>query len=462
MEENFTLIDDFEEKNIIKVIGVGGGGGNATNYMYENHIKGVDFVICNTDRQALRRSPIPPEFHIQLGEKGLGAGNDPNMGRQAAEDTIEKIKEMLTDTEMVFVTAAMGGGTGTGAAPVIARTAKEMGILTVGIITIPFRFEGRRRIQNALEGMQRMRESVDAIVVISTDRFRELYGDLGLKAGFSKGDEILAMAAKGIAEIITGDGYVNVDMNDVRTVMTNSGDALMGLATASGPDRAKDAIEEALNSPLLINNSIEKAKDVLLNISYSSEHEATIEETEYICQYVQDQIEDHGANLIWGASINEELGESITVTVVVTGMNIDDKSLGGEVPRMQTSSFGGGFGQNQSQPQAQTQTEMRADRYLGGTHVSTTSNKQGLSISNDDIDKLYAGNSAKKPGPTPAPAPEPEPTPAPEPEPIPVPEPIPTPEPEPEPIPEPEPTPVAGPRIQPKEIDVDLTDEEDD
>ena len=247
MEENFTFVDDFEEKNIIKVIGVGGGGGNATNYMYENHIEGVDFVICNTDRQALRRSPIPPEFHIQLGEKGLGAGNDPNMGRQAAEDSIEKIKAMLEDTEMVFVTAAMGGGTGTGAAPVIARTAKEMGILTVGIITIPFKFEGRRRLLNALEGMQRMRDAVDAIVVISTDRFRELYGDLGLKAGFSKGDEILAMAAKGIAEIITGDGYVNVDMNDVRTVMTDSGDALMGLAMASGPDRAEKAIKEALN-----------------------------------------------------------------------------------------------------------------------------------------------------------------------------------------------------------------------
>ncbi|MBQ0156377.1 MAG: cell division protein FtsZ [Bacteroidales bacterium] len=456
MEENFTLIDDFEEKNIIKVIGVGGGGGNATNYMYENHIKGVDFVICNTDRQALRRSPIPAEFHIQLGEKGLGAGNDPNMGRQAAEDSIEKIKEMLVDTEMVFVTAAMGGGTGTGAAPVIARTAKEMGILTVGIITIPFRFEGRRRIQNAMEGMQRMRESVDAIVVISTDRFRELYGDLGLKAGFSKGDEILAMAAKGIAEIITGDGYVNVDMNDVRTVMTNSGDALMGLATASGPDRAKEAITEALNSPLLINNSIEKAKDVLLNISYSSEHEATIDETEFICQYVQDQIEDHGANLIWGASINEELGENITVTVVVTGMNVDDNTLAGEAPRQQSNSFGGGY----NQPQVQTQSEMRADRYLGGTHVSTASNNQRVTISNDDIDKLYAGNPAKKAEPTPAPAPEPEPVfvPVPEPEP----EPIPTPEPEPEPIPEPEPTPVAGPRIKPKEIDVDLTDEEDD
>lgn len=458
MEENFTLIDDFEEKNIIKVIGVGGGGGNATNYMYENHIKGVDFVICNTDRQALRRSPIPAEFHIQLGEKGLGAGNDPNMGRQAAEDSIEKIKEMLVDTEMVFVTAAMGGGTGTGAAPVIARTAKEMGILTVGIITIPFRFEGRRRIQNAMEGMQRMRESVDAIVVISTDRFRELYGDLGLKAGFSKGDEILAMAAKGIAEIITGDGYVNVDMNDVRTVMTNSGDALMGLATASGPDRAKEAITEALNSPLLINNSIEKAKDVLLNISYSSEHEATIDETEFICQYVQDQIEDHGANLIWGASINEELGENITVTVVVTGMNVDDNTLAGEAPRQQPNSFGGGY----NQPQVQTQSEMRADRYLGGTHVSTASNNQRVTISNDDIDKLYAGNPAKKAEPTPAPAPEPEPVFVPVPEPEPEPEPIPTPEPEPEPIPEPEPTPVAGPRIKPKEIDVDLTDEEDD
>lgn len=449
MEDNFTFVDDFEEKNIIKVIGVGGGGGNATNYMYENHINGVDFVICNTDRQALRRSPIPPEFHIQLGEKGLGAGNDPNMGRQAAEDSIDRIREMLEDTEMVFVTAAMGGGTGTGAAPVIARTAKEMGILTVGIITIPFKFEGRRRLLNALEGMQRMRESVDAIVVISTDRFRELYGDLGLKAGFSKGDEILAMAAKGIAEIITGDGYVNVDMNDVRTVMTNSGDALMGLAKASGPDRAEKAIKEALNSPLLINNSIEKAQNVLLNISYSSEHEVTIDETEYICQYVQDQIEGHGANLIWGASVNDELGEEINVTVVVTGMNVDDAELAGDMQMTQTSSFGA-----MSNVAARNQVDARADRYLGGSHVAPQTNTAGFNMTNAEIDKIYAGHSAQPQEKTPElePIPEPEP----EPEPVPVPEPEPIPEPEPEPVVEP------GPRLISRELDITQIDDDDD
>lgn len=433
--ENFNFIDDVEEKNIIKVFGVGGGGGNATNYMYENHINGVDFVICNTDRQALRRSPIPPEFHIQLGEKGLGAGNDPNMGRQAAEDSIEKIKEMLNDTEMVFVTAAMGGGTGTGAAPVIARTAKEMGILTVGIITIPFKFEGRKRLLNALEGMQRMRESVDAIVVISTDRFREQYGDLKLKEGFSKGDEILAMAAKGIAEIITGDGYVNVDMNDVRTVMTNSGDALMGLAMASGPDRAKEAIKKALDSPLLINNSIENAQNVLLNISYSSEYEVSIEETTYICSYVQDQINGHGANLIWGASVNEDLGENLNVTVVITGMNVHDSDLTGETAMAQ-------------QQQRMIQTDSRADRYLGGNHAAAPVNAPVSNFSAADIDKIYAGHSAPKPEPEPVyVAPEPEPEPEPEPPVYVAPE------------PEPEPTPV---RIVAKEIDFSSIDDDDD
>jgi len=447
MEENFTFVDDSEEKNIIKVIGVGGGGGNATNYMYENHIEGVDFVICNTDRQALRRSPIPPEFHIQLGEKGLGAGNDPNMGRQAAEDSIEKIKAMLEDTEMVFVTAAMGGGTGTGAAPVIARTAKEMGILTVGIITIPFKFEGRRRLLNALEGMQRMRDAVDAIVVISTDRFRELYGDLGLKAGFSKGDEILAMAAKGIAEIITGDGYVNVDMNDVRTVMTDSGDALMGLAMASGPDRAEKAIKEALNSPLLINNSIEKAKNVLLNISYSSDYEVTIDETTYICNYVQEQIEGHGANLIWGATINDGLGENLNVTVVVTGMNVDESDLTGDVQMSQTSNYG------MSARAAMVQTDVRADRYLGGNHVVPQNNNSSFNMTKDEIDKFYEGHSAKKTDPTPV---VPDPTPV-----VPEPEPEPEPEPIPEPVKEPDPVP-AGPRIPSREIDLNSIDDDDD
>ena len=447
MEENFTFVDDSEEKNIIKVIGVGGGGGNATNYMYENHIEGVDFVICNTDRQALRRSPIPPEFHIQLGEKGLGAGNDPNMGRQAAEDSIEKIKAMLEDTEMVFVTAAMGGGTGTGAAPVIARTAKEMGILTVGIITIPFKFEGRRRLLNALEGMQRMRDAVDAIVVISTDRFRELYGDLGLKAGFSKGDEILAMAAKGIAEIITGDGYVNVDMNDVRTVMTDSGDALMGLAMASGPDRAEKAIKEALNSPLLINNSIEKAKNVLLNISYSSDYEVTIDETTYICNYVQEQIEGHGANLIWGATINDGLGENLNVTVVVTGMNVDESDLTGDVQISQTSNYG------MSARAAMVQTDVRADRYLGGNHVVPQNNNSSFNMTKDEIDKFYEGHSAKKTAPTPV---VPDPTPV-----VPEPEPEPEPEPIPEPVKEPDPVP-AGPRIPSREIDLNSIDDDDD
>lgn len=460
MEENFTFLDDFEEKNIIKVIGVGGGGGNATNYMYENHIKGVDFVICNTDRQALRRSPIPPEFHIQLGEKGLGAGNDPNMGRQAAEDSIERIREMLVDTEMVFVTAAMGGGTGTGAAPVIARTAKEMGILTVGIITIPFKFEGRRRLLNAMEGMQRMRESVDAIVVISTDRFRELYGDLGLKAGFSKGDEILAMAAKGIAEIITGDGYVNVDMNDVRTVMTNSGDALMGLAMASGPDRAKTAIQEALNSPLLINNSIENAKSVLLNISYSSEHEVTIDETTYICNYVQDQILGHGANLIWGATTDEELGDNINVTVVVTGLNVDDATLTGEQNMQQQNGYG--FNQQSAYSNGgmrSAQVDERANRYLGGNHPVQQQNP-GFNMSNEQIDALYQGHGVNPSDKQNAPVEEPK---APEP----VVEQIPEPEPEPEPIvevaPEPEPIPEpVAPKIESRVIDLNSIDEEDD
>lgn len=317
--------------SIIKVIGVGGSGGNAVNHMFNKGINGVDFVICNTDEQALTNSPIANK--IQLGAtltQGLGAGNEPNQGREAARESYDDIAEMLShNAKMVFVTAGMGGGTGTGAAPVIAQQAKDMGILTVGIVTLPFRFEGAKRKKHAIEGLGEMRKSVDALLVVDNEKIREIYGNCPSSQAFGYADDILTLAAKGIAEIITVHGIVNVDFADVKTVMTDSGIALMGSASATGENRAIEAIEKALHSPLLSNNDIRGAKNILLNIISSSEHESTMDEVCGINDYVQEAA-GNNADIIWGNTIDNSLGEALSVTVIATGF--DDDSLNDFIP----------------------------------------------------------------------------------------------------------------------------------
>ncbi|MFP4059954.1 MAG: cell division protein FtsZ [Bacteroidales bacterium] len=314
---NFDL--PVERSSIIKVIGIGGGGSNAVNHMYQKGIKDVNFVICNTDAQALEKSPVGVK--IQLGSsltEGRGAGNKPEIGRQAAMETLDDIIEVLNkNTRMVFITAGMGGGTGTGAAPVIAKAAKEMGILTVAIITIPFRFEGQQRSRQAIEGLSLLKEHVDSLLIINNEKLREIHGDLKLSEAFGRADDVLATAAKGIAEIITVTGYVNVDFADVHTVMVDSGVAILGSSTSKGENRAIDAIQGALTSPLLNNNDIKGAKNILLNITSGSD-EITMDEVGEITDYVQNNVEKT-TNIIWGTGNDESLGEHISVTIIATG-----------------------------------------------------------------------------------------------------------------------------------------------
>jgi cell division protein FtsZ len=308
-----------EISSIIKVIGVGGGGSNAVNHMYQQGINGVDFIVCNTDQQALDKSPVPTR--IQLGVTltgGRGAGSKPEVGKNAAIENIEELKEILEkNTNMVFITAGMGGGTGTGAAPILAKTAREMGILTVGIVTIPFRFEGRKRKQFAEEGIEEMRRSVDTLLVIKNEKLREMYGNLGVTQAFGKADNVLTTAARGIAELISVHGEINVDMNDVITVMKDSGVAIMGTGLAEGPDRASIAVKEALDSPLLNENDIHGASDVLLNITFGSE-DVTMDEVSEITDYIQEAAGD-SANVIWGYGHDESLGNEVRVTIIATG-----------------------------------------------------------------------------------------------------------------------------------------------
>jgi len=308
------------QSSIIKVIGVGGGGSNAVNHMYESGIKGVDFIVCNTDSQALDISPVPVK--VQLGEsltEGRGAGSIPDVGRNAAIENLDDIQEILAhNTHMVFVTAGMGGGTGTGAAPVIAKAAKDLGILTVGIVTIPFTFEGKKRMNQAAEGLKEMRASVDTLLVITNDKLREIYGNLSLKNAFSQADNVLSIAAKGIAEIISVTGAINVDMNDVNTVMKESGVAIMGQAAAKDENRALKAAKEALESPLLNDNDIEGAKYILLNITYG-ENEVMMDEISDITDYIQ-QAAGSTADVIWGHGFDDSLGpDEISVTIIATG-----------------------------------------------------------------------------------------------------------------------------------------------
>lgn len=309
------------EPSIIKVFGVGGGGGNAVNHMHHLGIKDVEFVIGNTDAQALAKSPIPTK--IQLGNaltQGRGAGNKPEVGMQAANEALDSIIDVLShNTKMVFITAGMGGGTGTGAAPVIAKAAQDMGILTVGIVTLPFRFEGPKRFNHALDGIMEMKNYVDSLLVINNERIREIYGNLPLSDSFSKADDVLAIAAKGIAEIITVPGYINVDFADVETVMRQSGVALMGSGRASGPDRARIAVEAALNSPLLNSCNIQGAKNILYNIQ-SGDTEITMDELGLIGDYIQNAA-GNGADVIWGNGIDKSLKDEISITIIATGFN---------------------------------------------------------------------------------------------------------------------------------------------
>lgn len=323
--ENITFDLPKNQSNVIKVIGVGGGGSNAINYMFQAGINGVDFVICNTDSQALQNSAVPNK--IQLGvslTEGLGAGANPEVGEQAALESMEEIKQMMaTNTKMVFITAGMGGGTGTGAAPVIARQAKDLDILTVGIVTIPFQFEGKTRCHQAQSGIEKLRDNVDSLIVINNNKLREVYGNLGFKAGFSKADEVLATAARGIAEVITHHYTQNIDLRDAKTVLSSSGTAIMGSAEATGSSRAQEAIMRALDSPLLNDNKITGAKNVLLLI-VSGSQEITIDEIGEINDHIQIEA-GHSANIIMGVGEDENLGEAIAVTVIATGFNIDQQ-----------------------------------------------------------------------------------------------------------------------------------------
>lgn len=313
----------------IKVIGVGGGGSNAVNYMHQQGITGVDFVICNTDAQALNNSPVPNR--VQLGQsttEGLGAGANPEVGEQAALESIEDIKKFLdTNTKMVFITAGMGGGTGTGAAPIIAGISKEMGILTVGICTAPFYFEGKMRLEQAERGIEKLRNNVDSLIVINNDKLRELYGNLGYKDAFTRADEVLTTAAKGIAEVITKHYATNIDLKDARTVLADSGTAIMGTGKASGENKAKEAIVGALDSPLLNNNKISGAKNVLLLI-VSGENEVTMDEIGTINDYIQAEA-GNNANIIMGIGEDMELGDKISVTIVATGFPTEDQVFTG-------------------------------------------------------------------------------------------------------------------------------------
>lgn len=325
---NFNLNE--KTPTIIKVIGVGGGGGNAVEYMYEKGICDVDFVICNTDYQALRNSPIPCK--IQLGKEltaGHGAGNNPVMGEKSAQESLADIEAILKkDTRMAFITAAMGGGTGTGAAPVIAKLSKDMGILTVGIVSVPARFEGPKRLDQARDGLRRLKDHVDCLIVIDNEKIKSIYGSQTISQAFAKANDVLNIAAKGIAEIITLPGYINVDFADVRTVMTDSGVAIMGAAQASGEDRAIRAITEALESPLLNNNDILGAKDILLNIT-SGTDEITMDEMSQITSHIIRKVGNNAA-VIWGVGTDPDLGDAISVTIIATGFPTGDIELFGE------------------------------------------------------------------------------------------------------------------------------------
>jgi cell division protein FtsZ len=322
MTDMFTFEHPKNQSNIIKVIGVGGGGSNAVTHMYHEGIQGVDFILCNTDAQSLNSSPVNNKIH--LGKRNLGAGNMPAVGREAAMETRDEIRDLLQQhTKMLFITAGMGGGTGTGAAPIVAEIARELEILTVGIVTLPFSFEGKKRQQQALDGIKELRKSVDTLLIISNDKLREEYGNMRLTEAFRMADNVLTIAAKGIAEIITVTGYINVDFEDVKTVMKNSGKAIMGSARAEGENRATKAIEEAMRSPLLNETNIKGAKNILLNITSGNE-EVSLDEVHEITDFIQREC-GNCAEVIWGNGTDEGLGKSIGITIIATGFENEEE-----------------------------------------------------------------------------------------------------------------------------------------
>jgi cell division protein FtsZ len=366
----------------IKVFGVGGGGSNALNHMYNQGINGVDFVVCNTDVQALNSSPVPVK--IVLGNRTLGAGSKPEVGRIAAAESIDKIKEALNDdTQMVFITAGMGGGTGTGAAPIIAEAASELGVLSVGIVTLPFMWEGRRRRQQAETGIAEMRKHVDSLIVICNDKLREVYGDLSVPEAFAKADNVLTSAAKGIAEIITVTGYVNVDFEDVKTVMQDSGKAIMGSALAEGEGRALKAIEEAMSSPLLNDNDIKGAQNILLYIMTGSV-DLKMDEITEITDYVhQESGGNHDADIIWGNGKDESLGDQISITIIATGF--DSKKIKHTLPETRVI---GAVGGDYKKPEKAEKTELqeKAEEEI----AAETKPKKGFeSVRNITIEKEH-------------------------------------------------------------------------
>ena len=325
MKREILDFGEAEQNSIIKVIGVGGGGGNAVNHMYREGIHDVTFVLCNTDAQALNDSPVP--IHLQLGKEGLGAGNKPTKAKEAAEETIDDIKKMLSDgTKMAFITAGMGGGTGTGAAPVIAKVSKELGILTVGIVTIPFRFEGDRKIDQALDGVEEMSKHVDALLVINNERLREIYPELTVLDAFGKADDTLSIAAKSIAEIITNHGLINLDFNDVKTVLKDGGVAIMSTGYGEGEGRVRKAIDDALNSPLLNDNDIFNSKKILLSINFCNEKNDKSGLMMEEMNDVNDFMAKFGSDfeIKWGIAIDPELGKRVKVTILATGFGIEN------------------------------------------------------------------------------------------------------------------------------------------
>jgi cell division protein FtsZ len=364
MDNNILLDfgDPAKENSYIKVIGVGGGGGNAVNHMYREGIHDVTFVLCNTDNQALNDSPVP--VHLQLGKEGLGAGNKPEKARAAAEESLDDIKKMLSDgTRMAFITAGMGGGTGTGAAPVIARVSKEMGILTVGIVTIPFRFEGDRKIDQALDGVEEMSKHVDALLVINNERLREIYPELTVLDAFGKADDTLSVAAKSIAEIITVHGLINLDFNDVKTVLKDGGVAIMSTGYGEGEGRVRKAIEDALNSPLLNENDVFNSKKILLSISFSGGKDGK----ESLMMEEMNDVNDFMAKfgdfeIKWGLAVDPELGKRVKVTILATGFGIDNvDGMSDHIKKMDQQTAA----RIAAEQEKEAQREDRRNRYYG-------------------------------------------------------------------------------------------------
>ena len=372
MTDNNILLDFGEperENSIIKVIGVGGGGGNAVNHMYREGIHDVTFVLCNTDNQALNESPVP--VHLQLGKEGLGAGNKPEKARAAAEESLDDIKQMLNDgTRMAFITAGMGGGTGTGAAPVIAKVSKEMGILTVGIVTIPFRFEGDRKIDQALDGVEEMSKHVDALLVINNERLREIYPELTVLDAFGKADDTLSVAARSIAEIITVHGLINLDFNDVKTVLKDGGVAIMSTGYGEGEGRVKKAIDDALNSPLLNENDVFNSKKILLSITFAGGKDGKdslmMEEMNDVNEFMSRFGNDF--EIKWGLATDPELGKKVKVTILATGFGIDRvDGMSQHRQRLNTQEEATRIAAEQ---ELEAQRQDRRNRYYGGDSAS--------------------------------------------------------------------------------------------